>query len=392
VAFKKMQRAEYPPRLWCLVGYPGSGKSTFAAKMRGPLLVVDADHRFQEVLDLAEGDVYALSEAPADQVDADRIAAILAANMPGSGVRTIVIDSLTAIITPLVVQALRDKDAGRAKNLFAAWRDKALAARQLQDSVTRWGCDTLWIYHLQDSRDAQGQELTKATLSETERARLTRSINLQLEIVEGQDGGRSGLTLWDDSGDWTGMPEAIEGAVYDGLSEADRDRLEGETPAAFPNPETAIAWGLDQGAFKALQHARNAYNKLKAERKPKTAQEMATLWIADVEARLEALASDIDDAGTDPAQGELPLDVSGEGAEVSQEPVEVSQDGQDGSSEGSELDQAFPRFEDGAAVPEKALPYYEQYFQAKAKAPASLDALRTWAEAQQARPVGAAGG
>ncbi|MBL7202509.1 MAG: hypothetical protein ISS56_20430 [Anaerolineae bacterium] len=81
-----MIRSEYPPRLWALVGYPGSGKSTFATQMRGLILAVDADHRFSEVLDLAQGDVYALSETASDNTDPDRIAAILAANMPASGV------------------------------------------------------------------------------------------------------------------------------------------------------------------------------------------------------------------------------------------------------------------------------------------------------------------
>ena len=78
----------------------------------------------------------------------DRVAAILTENMPSSQVETIIVDSLTAIITPLVVQAMVDKDAGRAKNLAAAFRTKALAMRQLQDAVTRWGTDVLWVYHL----------------------------------------------------------------------------------------------------------------------------------------------------------------------------------------------------------------------------------------------------
>ena len=43
MAFKKMTKPEYPPRLWALVGYPGSGKSTFATQMRAPILVIDAE-------------------------------------------------------------------------------------------------------------------------------------------------------------------------------------------------------------------------------------------------------------------------------------------------------------------------------------------------------------
>lgn len=307
MAFKKMEKSQYPPRLWALVGYPGSGKSTFAAQMQGPILVVDADHRFDEVLDLAAGDVYELSDSPADNVDADRIAAILAENMPGSGVETIVVDSLTAIIAPLVVQAMVDKDQGRANNLAAAFRIKALAMRQLQDAVTRWGTACLWIYHLNDARNAKGQKLRRATISQTELARLTRSINLQLEIVQrGNERGievvwarcgRSGMVLWDDSGTWQGMPDAIEEAVYGGLSKADQAEIERQAPEVFPNPETAIAWGLEQGAFEALQHARNAYEKLKREEKPKSAREMTALWVADVRGRLLEMNGDDEEDG-----------------------------------------------------------------------------------------------
>ena len=46
--FNKMLKNKYPPRLWSLVGYPGSGKSTFSTKMRGPFVVIDADQRFDD--------------------------------------------------------------------------------------------------------------------------------------------------------------------------------------------------------------------------------------------------------------------------------------------------------------------------------------------------------
>ena len=148
MGFKKMVTAKYPPRLWSLVGYPRSGKSTFASRLKGPMVVVDADHRFQEVLHLAQGEVYELSETRSDNVDPNRITKQLNQNMPGSGVQTIVVDSLTAIITPLVVQAMIDHDNGEERNLSAAFRTKALAMRQIQDAVTRWGSDVLWIYHI----------------------------------------------------------------------------------------------------------------------------------------------------------------------------------------------------------------------------------------------------
>ncbi|MFN3198766.1 MAG: AAA family ATPase [Bradymonadia bacterium] len=297
MAFKKMVQSKYPPRLWSLVGYPGSGKSTFAAQLQGPMVVVDADHRFQEVLGTTEGDVFSLSDTPSDNVNPDRISTLLNQNMPGAGVKTIVVDSLTAIITPIVVQAMLDHDKGRARNLSAAFKTKALAMRQLQDAVTRWGCDVLWIYHLQDARDAKANEITRATVSQTELARLTRSINCQLEIVENDQGqrgikinwcrrGRSGMVIWDETGGFVGMPEKIEAAMYDGLSREEQESIERETPVHFPNPETAIAWGFEQGAFEALQHARNAYEKVKRERSPRNAREMASMWVEYVQEAL----------------------------------------------------------------------------------------------------------
>jgi len=178
---------------------------------------------------------------------------------------------------------------------MAAFKDKALAMRLLQDAVSAWGCDVLWIYHLQNGRDANANEVVTATVSRTELARLTRSINMQLRIVE-QGGkravkvewarrGRSGMTLVDETGTWAGMPEKIEQAVYGGLSLAEQDKIEQAMPTQFSNPEQAIGWAYDFGAFDNLPHARNAYEKLKREQSPSTAAEMWSLWIADCQAR-----------------------------------------------------------------------------------------------------------
>jgi hypothetical protein len=256
MAFSKMVKPKYPPRLWALAGPAGSGKSTFAAAMRAPLLLIDADHRFTEVLQLVKGDVYNLSENAADHVVPDTIAARLAENMPGAKVGTIVIDSLTAIIAPLTMQAIVDNENGKNKNKMAAFVDKAVAMRQLQDAVTRWGVDALWIWHLQQGRNEKADKVIKATISDTEIERLRRSLNVQLEIViEGSKRGvkvawarqgRSGMTIFDDKNTWAGMPEKIEAAIYDlstapgGDSKPARSAAPTSSPAA---PDQLVSQG-----------------------------------------------------------------------------------------------------------------------------------------------------
>ena len=295
--FKKMDKSAsvLPPRQWALVGYPGSGKSTFATQMAGPLLVVDSDHRFQEVARLAADDVFEVSEKPEDHGDAERIADLLKENIVGSGVQTIVIDSLTSILSPLVVEAIMDNDAGRNKNHVSAFKDKALAMRLLQDSITGTGCNTLWIYHLRDTRDAKANAVTTTSISVVELARLRRSLNMQLKIVEDDNGlrgvkvewaraGQSGMTLWDESGVWADMPSKIEQAVYAyGVKEAEGPRI------MFAGPEDAIAWGFEQGCYRDAVHAKNSYDRLKADTKPASAAEMWRAWIAKVEQHMAEL-------------------------------------------------------------------------------------------------------
>ena len=301
MAFKKMQKPKYPPRQWSLVGYPGSGKSSFAAQMRGPKLVIDSDHRFTEVLGNTDDDVYQLSDNPSDNVDPDTIAKVLNQNMRGADVKTIIVDSLTAIITPLMTQAVIDNDKGRNRNQIAAFKTKALAMRQLQDAVTRWGTDCLWIYHLQDSRDAKAKEITRSSVSETELARLKRCLNMQLEIVQESSDpqskrgirivwarkGRSGMVIWDESGCWENMPARVEAAVYDGLTKQEQDKIAASTPTLFKSPDAAYDWAIQQKVFENAEQAKEAYENVKVEGQPASASEMATLWVNYVQTHVK---------------------------------------------------------------------------------------------------------
>lgn len=296
MAFRKMDISKFPPRQWALVSHPGSGKSTFSTQMHAPILPIDADHRYAEVAHLANGDVLELSSNAADHVNAERIAALLKENMAGSGVKTVVIDSLTSILTPLVVEAILDNDAGRNRNRVSAFKDKALALRLLQDTITGWGVDTLWIYHLRSGLDGQAVQKESKSISIVELARLRRSLNMELQIVEqGNERGikvtwarrgRSDMTLWDETGCWKGMPEKIEAAVYGGLTPEQMKAIESQTPKSFTGPDHAVSWGHEQDCFNDAVHAKNAYEELKREKQPQSAQEMFALWIEEVQRRV----------------------------------------------------------------------------------------------------------
>jgi hypothetical protein len=301
MAFKRLDQAGRPTRQWALVGYPNSGKSTFATQMAGPMLVIDADHRFVEVARHAAGAILTLSDTPSDHVDPERITQILRANMPGAGVATIVVDSLTAIVTPLITAAVIGNDAGVNRNKVASFKPKALALRLLQDGITGWGADVLWVYHERAGLDGQAHERVATSISAVELARLRRSLNAQLRLViDGQRrgvvvdwarSGRSGMTLWDETGCWAGMPERLEEAMYAGLDQAERERIATAPPAAFKSPADAIAWGFEQGCFRDAVHAANAYAECKRDQAPPTASAMWEAWKAEVQRRLELAAT-----------------------------------------------------------------------------------------------------
>lgn len=300
--FTKMERPKYPPRQWAVYGDPGSGKSRFASQMKAPSLVIDSDARFTEQLGFAAGEVYQLSDDHSANTDPDCIARLLRENLPGSGVRTIVVDSLTAILRPKINQAMSDIEHGRVKNGVTAFRGKAMAMSLLQDAIASSGADCLWIWHTHISRNAQAKEVIGASIPETELVRLRRSLNviLKLEVdaqgrrsvlVEWARNGKGGIRLIDDVGGWKGMPERIEAAIY-----AEGVKVGNETPLSFASGQGAIAWGFEQGCFNAPQHAHNAYEELKREKQPKTAAEFWPMWIEEVQRRVSEKQTELEAA------------------------------------------------------------------------------------------------
>lgn len=281
----------YPRRLWSLVGFPGEGKSTFAARMAAPILVVDSDHRFDEVMHLVGGDVLEFEDARINGLVAP-IVDELSRSMPEERVATIVVDSLTQIISPLVQRAVQANLDGENRNKMSSFVAKATGMKLLQDGVSRWGTDVLWIYHLQEGRDARAQSQTTTSIPATELARLQRNLNVRLRIVRKNEQlgihvewcrtGRQGLTLWDESGSWEMMPEKLDEAMYAGLDQEAQARK----ASRFSGPAEAIAWGVEQGAFAGEKEARAAYDHVKTAHRPANAAEMWELWTMEVHSRL----------------------------------------------------------------------------------------------------------
>lgn len=220
------------------------------------------------------GEAYGLTNDPATLHDALAIDDLLKKNMPGSGVKTITVDSLTAFIAPLTQRAVIENDRGLHKNKSSAFIDKSVSMRMLQSSVGSFGTDVLWIWHKEDGK-MDGKDVVRETVPKSEVDKLMRSLNLCLEIVRDRE-GRRGIqvtasrksvgpipVLWDDpenEGDlWRGMPELIEEAVY-GLP--------------YSTADEALRFAVAGGFFSDEAAAKAAYDELKALLQPKSAKEM----------------------------------------------------------------------------------------------------------------------
>ena len=317
---KKLTADSKPPRRWAIVAFPCVGKSTFATRMRGPLVVADIDGRFAEVHTLAgEGNVGVISgEGMADASDANDWADRITRDIQGEKFGTLVADSITPVIEPLLYDVATERDPAARNKLLL---HKAATANKFFNALVRHGNDVLLVWHLKDTM-VNGQGSVRTTLSKTETDRLKMHLNAILEIAidepTGKRGiiivwarnGRDNITIWDDSGSWVNMPEKIEAHLYGSpavvvtteASHAAAKRA-GAAPAATPvagtvptpgasddsplpqssaanfaNKSGALAWAVQQRAFPDLAKAGDAYESLKKAKGPKTAGDMFQIW------------------------------------------------------------------------------------------------------------------
>ena len=92
------------------------------------------------------------------------------------------------------------------------------------------------------------------------------------------------MVIWDETGRSSGWPEKIEAELNDGLISREKEEIEANAPTVFPNFETAISWGYEQGAFDSLEAALKGYDCIKERDSPLTAQVMASLWVTEMSA------------------------------------------------------------------------------------------------------------
>uniref|UniRef100_UPI001A977B94 AAA family ATPase n=1 Tax=Azospirillum sp. SYSU D00513 TaxID=2812561 RepID=UPI001A977B94 len=286
MAFKRVNANARPPRRWALKGFAGDGKSHFLLAMQQPCLMIDADGRRHE---LKGGDLFELSAEPTDHRSVERIQDLLAANLPGSGIRTIAVDSLSALIGASISRSMLDNVAGRNTNKNQAWVDKAERMRLLQDAITGFGTDVVFVWHLEKGQ-LSGKERTRETLPEIERERLKRSLNASLRIVRDRDRrgvlvewsreGPAGMVVWDTEGFWKGVPERIEEAIY-GTAAAGQGQTSGAHDGVHAIPANvvnfrsvteAVTWSVEQGAYDTVEEAQAAYAELRARLEPKSAR------------------------------------------------------------------------------------------------------------------------
>lgn len=295
-----------------LVAYANAGKSTLAARMVPPGktgVVIDSDGRFDEVV-TDDVEFVRLSDEQSEMSDPKQVYDIMHASMPNDEIGLALVDSVTAILEPIILGIQRDVDENKSSGA-RGYKKKADAMKFLQAAFAPWGIDTIWVYHYRDFGDAFGKEKTGTSITELELARLYRNINIQCEIVVDKNerrglkilfarGGRTGFTIWDDSGSWEGIRERLLQEVWGGLTREEQTKLVEDGPTGFSSSSEAIAWAVDLGAFdeveghagqtsKAKNSFKKLYRELKAELGDELTQDVAfAAWVDKVTKKISA--------------------------------------------------------------------------------------------------------
>lgn len=302
-----------PTRIAMLLSaYQNTGKTTFASRMLPPGkagLVVDADQRFNEVVS-PELEFYPLSDTPHHMIEPEKIYEIMSREMPKpNNIGLAVIDSLTNIITKIILQIQSDVEKGQSSGA-RGYKKKADAMKWLNAAFLPWNIDVIWIFHTRDYGDASGKAKVGKSVTKLELERLWQNINIECEIIVDEKtqkrglkviyarGGRSGFTIWDDSGSWEGIRERLLQEVWGGLTKEEQTVLLEKKDGSFSSSVEAVAWAVEQGAFndveengrvsKAQNSMKKLYKELKDELGDEFSQEVLyAAWVDKVQEKLQ---------------------------------------------------------------------------------------------------------
>ena len=338
MTFQKAVKHEAKLRL-AIAGPSGSGKTftslaiATALANGGKIALVDTEHgSASKYADLFEFDVLELTAPfhPKRFVEA-----ITEAGKAGYSV--IILDSLThAWSGPGGLLEIVDGIAARMKsaNTFAAWKDATPIQNALVEGIVAAPLHLIATMRSKQeyilTQDERGKQVPRKVgmapqqrdgfeyefdvfidmdIDNTGIVQKTRCPALTGGVFKKPGSDVAGILLkWLQGAPAIAQPKPSAGPTWTPEAPAAPQNGAAEKAPARPHwnsVDDAVLWGYDQGAFKAIQHAQNAYNKLRDEAKasdnpPKSAKEMFDRWYADVLGRLErAKASTITDAELD---------------------------------------------------------------------------------------------
>lgn len=287
---KKVNNGKEPVLCW-LEAPAGTGKSTLIAEFFrkfNPAVIVPMDQRagiYEELL--AEGvQVFPVSADPTEWADENAILKAMRQNIPGSGVVAGAIDSMTPRFREIIsdAQDVAEMSAEERKritgnsNKISAYQDKARFMEKMA-VFANFGINFVWVGHEFEGRDNKAQVVTKTTITKQEREKFRRNLNLHLRT--GIDRGKyfveviwarerpelTGQKFFDEAGMFKGMWDKIL-ASYEGAKVVAWDDVE-----YWQKPDDAIAAAMEVykeapngskvHAFDVLNHAQNAYEKVK---------------------------------------------------------------------------------------------------------------------------------
>jgi hypothetical protein len=301
--FKKATKERSKLRL-AIFGPSGSGKTftslRLAKGLGGKVAVIDTERgSASKYSDRFVFDVLDLEDCRVEVY----VQAINAAQKAGYDV--LIIDSLTHGWFELLDEVDRIAKARYSGNTFAAWSEGTPKQRAMVDAlldfdghiIATMRSKTEWVIEKDDRgrnrpvrvgtapRQGKGIEyefdmLVNITVDHVATVEKDRTGKFQDRIIE-----KPGEDLGQALADW--LQEGKEPEPEPEDAGAPPVEFETQPPGSnFQSQELAIKWGLEQGVFNHANHARNAYEKLKAEHSPQSATEMRDLWVNDVANRL----------------------------------------------------------------------------------------------------------